>query len=423
MYEHEQKLVGAILQDSSILADLPDIAPQHLYTEAGQEIFSWVLREVEANRTVDLANLIQERQDLQAPAVEAINACPSTYNARHYADSVLKGFRSRKLKEIGHDLANASDDPDAAIDNVMQNLLSLQQERQEWDVDLRGALKETVEELDRRFQRQQNGQPLGIPSGLRDLDGATGGYVPGDLIVVGARPSMGKTGWMLTGALAAARQGYRVGLISAEMDRVQLSTRLLAMDAAMDSARFRNLAGWKSEDWDSVMSSTGRLAQLPLYIYDKPAPTIGQTVSQIRKWAYRHNLDEVWVDYLQRIKTSGKEERRDLGVGEMARGLKTLAGELHVPVVSLAQVNRNVEQRTDKRPGMADLKDSGEIEQEADQILLLYRDEVYHANPENKGEAEVLLEKNRHGETGPLRASFSPEQTMFGDWTPYKDAY
>jgi replicative DNA helicase len=242
------------------------------------------------------------------------------------------------------------------------------------------------------------------------MDKFIGGFHNSDLVIVGARPAMGKTAFMLNLAINADAP---VGIISAEQGMMQMGGRVIAIDGRINTAGIRS-GKLEDEDYNRMTASYSRLRDRVIQFYDKPAPTLQDIVRQARKW--KHNLDikALYIDYVQRVKVDGKAPRHEQ-IGDVAMGLKELARELDIPVIALAQVNRSVEARTNRRPQMGDLKDSGVIEQEADVIAMLYRDEVYDENSQHKGIAEVDIKKNRHGDIGIVRTVWRAEYLRFED--------
>jgi replicative DNA helicase len=238
-----------------------------------------------------------------------------------------------------------------------------------------------------------------------------GGLHGGDLVIVGARPAMGKTALMLNMAASALMAGFPVGVFSGEQGVSQITQRLIAIQGRIPVMRMRN-GSLIGEDWSKLSAAVASLKDRGMYIFDKPAPTLSDIVRRARSWHYNHGIKAIYLDYLQRVKITTKAPRHE-AIGEIAAGLKELARELNIPVIALAQVNREVEKRVNKRPFMGDLKDSGTIEQEADQIFMLYRDEVYNEETKDKGLAEINIEKNRHGSTGRVDLAWRGEYLRF----------
>lgn len=333
---------------------------------------------------------------------EMAREVPSVANVRAYAEIVLAESRRHAAKRIGATLAS-TDDP-AALDQAIRGLLALRDGESAGGVDvtLADAMQEALDELDSGV--------VGLPTGLADLDQHLGGLMGGDLIIVGARPAMGKTAFAINLALSC---GAPCGIVSSEQPARQIAARMMALRSRVSLHRMRT----RSLTPVDVERLTASISQLPgdrLHIADRSQPTIAEIARQARAWRYHHGIAALFVDYVQRIKGSGKE-RRNEDVGDVVRGLKGIARDLDIPVVALAQVNRAVESRNNRRPMVGDLKDSGDIEQEADEILLLYRDEVYNDHTVDKGIAEIEIGKNRHGPTCVVKVAWDGETMAFRD--------
>jgi replicative DNA helicase len=281
----------------------------------------------------------------------------------------------------------------------------------------RAVMMDTVDFCD-RMQKLDSERLLGIPSGLIDLDAMLGGWQRGTLIIVGGRPSMGKTALALKAALEAAMRGLTVGFVSLEMTGRQLGLRMLSMEARVNLVGLRMGERLTSEGWRQIVQAAGRLEPLPLYIDDSSALDVHQLRAKARQLKSQQGLDLLVVDYLQLMSVSPGLDRRQ-GLEEVSRGLKLIAKELDIAVIALSQLSRSCEQREDKRPLMSDLRETGSIEQDADVVLMLYRDEVY--NPEAaQGEAEILVRKNRDGMAGDVRVAWLAEQVRFDNLERYR---
>lgn len=291
----------------------------------------------------------------------------------------------------------------AACDRIMQ----LGSESKSYDFSFSEMFSETIENaLD-----IMDGKAIGkISTGLTDIDSQIGGFHNGDLIIVAARPAMGKTALMINMALGAG-EGKRIGIMSGEQPKVQIGYRALAIESGLSIGDLRKQMS--NDQYQALSAASAKLAGNGGRIYEKPAPTIQDICSKAREWKYKYNIDAIYIDYLQRIKAMNTKAPRHEQVGEIAMTLKELARTLDIPIIALAQINRAVEARPDKRPSTGDIKDSGTIEQEADQILTLYRDEVYNEDTEDRGIAEVDVKKNRHGATGCIRLEWIASSLKF----------
>ena len=258
---------------------------------------------------------------------------------------------------------------------------------------------------------ERGGPQYGVPSGLAKLDKILLGFHPGDLVVIGARPSQGKTALLLNMADAA---NVPCGIVSAEQAAMQILQRMVAIRSGVSAERIR--AGeLHDQDWPHLTEAAASLHATNTWIFDRGAPSITDVQRTARRWANGHGIKALYVDYIQRIRGGDPRAPRHERVGEVAQGLKDIARELGIPVIALAQVSREVEKRNDKRPLMGDLSDSSEIEKEADQIVMLYRDEVYNHESSDRGTAELRIEKNRHGRIGFVRCAWLAESMRFRD--------
>lgn len=330
-------------------------------------------------------------------------------NTEGHARNLRDQATAREAVRIGTELAESNGGSEAR-EAAIQALLALDQGSTSHEHTLKDGVRLANDDLSEAMDNRDTLR--GITSGFRDLDEHTGGFQETDLIVVGARPAMGKTSLLLGMSRAAAFAQHAVGVASTEQPLVQVAQRHLSADARVALARMRQ-GRIDNQDSQLIVASARKLAGLPYWIYDKSGPSIAEIVRVARKWRSTHGIKALYLDYLQRIQAPGQNKTEQ--VGYVAYALKTLARELEIPVIALAQVNREVEKRHDKRPGMADLRNSGEIEQEADMICLLYRDEVYDPESKDKGIAEIIIDKNRHGYTGTVRVGWAGEFVRFHD--------
>lgn len=326
--------------------------------------------------------------------------------------ALARGRQMVDLLQLATRTLEEGKNPDAVRARLITKLASLESAGKSHVHTAKQTMAEVVDYLQMAFDARQAGGLVGVTSGLTGLDKIMGGFHKSDLIVVGARPAMGKTAFVASLARATALAGRRVGIASAEMPAVQIGLRMVSMFGGIASTKLRS-CDLDEQEFSRLNETASRYSQLPIEIYDKPACTPGDIAIQSRAWQLSGGLDLLMVDYLTRLNPDDSQDSRVREVGQMIQSLKTLAKSLDIPVICLAQLSRQCEQRADKRPVMADLRDSGEIEQEADAVMFLYRDSVYNdsANPE---EAEILVEKNRHGPCGKVMARFVAEQML---WT------
>lgn len=423
--EAEMAVVGGLLQDDSALPDIGHLRPDDFTRHDCRETYRAILA-VHADRLpVDLVTVAErmERDDTLRWAERGLATLASwventagVSNVRTYADLIHGKARSRAAQAIGARLFEQAAEP-TAVDDAIRDLLALNVERREWVRPMRAAVADALE----RVEEAAEGRARAITTGLRDLDRRISGWHDGDLVVIGARPSVGKTAFLVGCALHA---GVPAGVISAEQPAEQIGLRAIAADGKVSLHRLRLGALQTEDDWSRVAGGSTAAAARPVWLYDRPAPSIEDVVRQARRWKHEHGIRVLYVDYLQRIRVArGLDRAAHERVGEIAMCLKELARDLAIPVVVLAQVNREVEKRPNKRPGMSDLKDSGTIEQEADLVLTLYRDEVYNDDTRDAGVAEVVVAKNRHGPTGMVKCAWLAEYATFADLDRHPGAY
>jgi replicative DNA helicase len=323
--------------------------------------------------------------------------------------------RGRKFRELLDaarvHLDQKPDRADATRARLLLRLTELDTPGREYDHDAAHMMRDVCDLLDEIAQAQAEGHCRGIPTGIPDLDATLGGLYDTDLMVVGGRPGMGKTAFMLKLADAAARAGFPVGLVSAEMPAKQLGLRLAGMTAGIAPDRMRR-GLLKPEEYQAITLASAAIAKLPIRIFDRPSVTPSDIAIQARAWMLSGGLRLLIVDYLQRVVPDRKLDSQDQEIGSIAAALKNLARTLGIPVVVLAAVNRQCENRTDKRPTMADLRSSGVIEFEADEVLFLYRDTVYNPSADASS-AEVIIDKNRHGPCRTVHVRFDEDLMRF----------
>jgi replicative DNA helicase len=396
-YRYETGIIVKLLTDNSAFAQC-DLRADEFGDEQLRTIYQAIETLIGRGDAVNWLTVAEYLINQGAPDFHGLLASllaetPAVSDLEVYVTAVRRGHEIRKAQDIGDRLVNDSAQ-EGVIDSAIRDLMTLSMPAKRYDYSLNAAIKLAADEIDQAYQ----GKVIGLTTGLMDLDSMLGGLHGGDLVIIGARPAMGKTALMLNMALAALLAGNNVGIFSGEQGVAQIGQRLLAIQGRVPIMRMRN-GNMHEEDLTKLSAAGNSLQDRGLMIFDKPAPTLSDIVRKARHWCYTQGTKAIYLDYLQRVKTTSKAPRHE-AIGEIAAGLKELARELNVPLVVLAQVNREVEKRTNKRPLMGDLKDSGTIEQEADQIFMLYRDEVYHDDTKDKGLAEISIEKNRHGKTG-----------------------
>ncbi len=424
--EAEESLLGAMLLSREAIASAAEFCSSaDFYRPAHGHIFEAVLSLYAKGEPADPITVAEELN--RAGLLEMVGGSgslvglqagtPTTTNAAHYARIVEEHSLLRRLIGVAGEIAEMGyglpDDITATIDRAEAMMFQVAQRRTS---DTMAALRDLLGlNLDRlEMLYEQGEQVTGIPSGYVDLDEKLNGLQPNALYIVGARPAMGKSAFALgMAAHAALEQRKPVLFFSLEMSHMELTQRLLCAEAKVDSTRMRN-GRLHAEDWPKITTAVGRLAEAPIFIDDNPNLTIMEIRGKARRLkAKMGDLGLIVIDYLQLMTGRTSAENRQVEIAEISRGLKILARELEVPVVALSQLSRNLEQRADKRPMLSDLRESGSLEQDADVVMFLYRDEVYNAESPDSGMAEVIVAKHRSGPVGTTRLAFLGHYTRF----------
>ncbi len=426
--EAEQAVLGGILIDNEAIHQVLEIIEvEDFYRESHRKIFLVFLELYEQNQPIDLVTVceaLQKKQQLEevggatflASLVEVI---PTASNITYYAKivkekSILRKLITRATYIINQCVAPTDENIEEILDRAEQTIFEVSQERiQTSYYSLKDVIKSTFQTI--QSITQKDSYITGIPTGFIDFDRLTSGFQPSDLIIIAGRPSMGKTAFALNiAANAASKHKIPVGIFSLEMSKEQLTTRMLCAEAKVDSQKLRS--GFLAEhDWQLLIEAASVLSEAPIFIDDTPAISVLELRAKARRLKSEHNISLIIIDYLQLMKGKGGNERREQEISEISRSLKALAKELNIPVVALSQLNRKVEDRENKRPRLADLRESGAIEQDADLIAFLYRDEVYNQREDNpnRGMAELIIGKHRNGPVGKIKLAFLEKYTSF----------
>ena len=424
----EASLLGAMLLSRDAIADAIEIArPEHFYKPAYAHIFEAIVTLYSTGEPADPVTVAEalDRSGLLdgvggvGAILELQASTPAISSVARYARIVQELATLRRLIGVAHEIAEiAYDKPDDVVKAVDQAESLVYEVGQGRVADTMALIRDLLDQnLDRLEQLYERGQTItGTPTGYGDIDDILGGLQPNALIVVGARPAMGKTSFALgMAAHAAIESDLPVVLFSLEMSQLELSQRLLCSESRVDSKNVRD--GKLTEaDWKKISHGVGRLAEAPIYIDDNPNVTIMEIRAKTRRLKSRMGkLGLVIVDYLQLMTGRSSADNRQVEIAEISRGLKILAREIETPVLALSQLSRNLESRQDKRPMLADLRESGAIEQDADVVMFIYRDEVYHPDTSELGTAEIHIAKHRNGPTGVVRLAFLPHYTRFAN--------
>jgi replicative DNA helicase len=428
----EEGLICSILLDNSVLLDVLEIlSAEDFYRPKHQKIFAAIGELFEKNEPVDLitlANRLEEKNELEAVGGAAflaslLDEVPAAVNASHYARIIHDKASLRMLiiksNAITRRCFEDTGDVDGVIDFAENAVFEISKHKTSKSF---FPISQIIEgNIDTLEERQGNKALVtGIPTGFNQLDTLTAGFQPSDLIILAARPSMGKTAFSLNVARNAALEAnVPVAVFSLEMSKEQLSMRLLCAEARIDSSRLRS-GYFSREDWARLTDAADVLSESPIFIDDSPDISAMEIRAKARRLKMEKDLGVVIIDYIQLMKGRAGVERRELEISEISRSLKALAKEIQVPVIALSQLNRKLEERSDKRPQLADLRESGALEQDADVVAFIYRDEVYNKdeNNPNRGKAEIILAKQRNGPIGMVPLTFINAYTRFENPAP-----
>jgi len=429
--EAEQSVLGGLMLDGSKLELVGDIVDaESFFRFDHQRIYRAIAAVLDQQAEADIVTVGAELGDDleevggQGHLAHLFNQTPSAANIGHYARIVADRARRRRIIQQAGELAEQAydaDDTDNVIDQGSQALFDLAENAERGGFsDFKDVLRNTIDDLDKRFQARQSGEDVGIPTGIQRFDDRFGGFQAGDYVIVGGRASMGKTALALTWAKNMASRGYNVAFFSVEMPEIQLSNRLIAQQAKVPVERFRS-ADFGEDDWPRITQAVGKMADLPIHIDASTGVTPGKVYRRARQLKRRHGLDVLCVDYLQLMEADRLGENRQNTVAMMSRQLAKIAKDLNVVVIVLCQLSRDLEKRNDKTPMMADLRESGSLEQDADIIIFPFRPPVYWddnpdtGQPYDGSEATLLVEKFRNGPTGNIPCTYIAEHTFFGD--------
>ena len=424
--EAEQSVLGAIISQPSVLPDVIElIKPEYFYNEQHKALYSIMLQMNSMSLPVDIVTVLNEAEKqhiFESPAegkrylAEIGNMLPSTSNIQSYCKIVADKYFLRSLsyvaKTILDEVQSGEQDAQLLLDSAEQKIYDIRQGK-----DVRGLvpLSEAIAEAYDRLGKisgPDKEKYVGARTGFTLLDSITSGLNKSDLIIIAARPGMGKTSFAMNIATNVARRAEKeVVTFNLEMSKEQIATRILSTEALVESNTLRN-GRISGDDWVKLATSAGYLSTLPLYIDDTASMTVQQMKAKLRR---TQNLGLVIIDYLQLMESTSRSDNRVTVISEITRQLKVMAKELNVPVILLSQLSRAVESRTDKRPMLSDLRESGSIEQDADIVLFLYRDAYYNKESQRQNISECIVAKNRHGETGTVELIWDGQFTRFSN--------
>ena len=439
--EAEQSVLGGLLLDNAAWDKIADmVSADDFYRFDHRLIFQHIVKLINASRPADVItvfdSLTSAAKAEDAGGITYLNALaqntPSAANIRRYAEIVRDRGVLRKLITVSDEITSAAFNPQGKevkqmLDEAESKIFSIAEEGARGSQgfqEIQPQLTQVVERIDELYNRDNQNDITGVPTGFVDLDRMTSGLQPGDLIIVAGRPSMGKTAFSVNiGETVAVESGLPVAIFSMEMGGTQLAMRMLGSVGRLDQHRLKT-GRLNDEDWPRLTHAIQKMNDAQIYIDETPALNSIELRARSRRLSRTcGKLGLIIVDYLQLMSANSPGENRATEISEISRNLKGLAKELNCPVIALSQLNRSLEQRPDKRPVMSDLRESGAIEQDADLILFIYRDEVYNPDSPDKGTAEIIISKQRNGPIGKVRMTFIGQYTKFENYTGSSSPY
>lgn len=421
--EAEQSVIGSMILDKNSVAEASEILrDEDFYRENHKLIFGAIMELYQKDMPVDMITLIDHLRSTDkiegaggiTYITELCNSVPSTVNLHSYIEIVKNKAVLRKLIKSSNEIIDESyslqDNVPKVLDSAEKKIFDIAQNKSTNDFEaLSTVLERGFTEIERLYNNK--GEVSGVSSGFPELDAKTSGFQKGDMVLVAARPSMGKTTFALNLAeYAALRQGKSIVIFSLEMSKEQLAYKLLCSEANVDMLKLRT-GNLEDSDWDNIAKASGPLAEAKMYIDDTAGISVMEMRSKCRRIKIEHGIDMIVIDYLQLM--SGSGESRQQEVSEISRSIKALAKEMQCPIIALSQLSRAPEQRTDHRPMLSDLRESGSIEQDADIVMFLYRDEYYDEETEDKNVAECIISKQRNGPTGTVKLAWIGQYSKF----------
>lgn len=423
--EAEQSVIGCMLMSRDAIMTASEIlTSEDFYQHQYGVIFEAMVELFNEGKPVDLITLQERLKEKNVPPEissmefvrDLMSVVTTSANIKSYAEIVSDKAMLRRLIKVNEEIANTcylgQESTEAILENTEKKIFQLLQRRSGGDfVPIKQVVLNALEKIEKASKTK--GSVTGIPTGFVDLDYKMSGFQPSDLILIAARPSMGKTAFTLNIAqYMAFRSNVTAAIFSLEMSKEQLVNRLFSLESKVDSQSIRT-GNLGDEDWSRLIESAGVIGASNLIIDDTPGISISELRSKCRKYKLEHNLGIIFIDYLQLMTSSGRSDSRQQEISEISRSLKALARELNVPVVALSQLSRAVEQRPDHRPMLSDLRESGAIEQDADVVMFIYRDDYYNKDSENKNIAEIIIAKQRNGPIGTVNLVWMPNYTKF----------
>ncbi len=426
--EAEQSVVGAMLMDREAITVAAEIvSAEDFYSKQCGTLFEAMTELNDEGKPVDMVTLQDRLKEKDVPPEvsslefirDLITAVPTSANIKYYANIVSEKAVLRRLIKLNEEIANTCyvgrESLEAILEDMEKRVFDLVQRRNTGEfVPIRQIVMNAMDQIEKASKNK--GNVTGIATGFIDLDYRTAGMQPSDLVLIAARPSMGKTAFVLNIAqYVAFKQNQTVAVFSLEMSKEQLVNRLFSLESKVDAQKLRT-GNLSDNDWERLIETAGVIGKSNLIIDDTPGISIAELRSKCRKYRLEHDLKMIIIDYLQLMSGSGRGgDSRQQEISDISRSLKALARELSVPVLALSQLSRAVEQRPDHRPMLSDLRESGAIEQDADVVMFIYRDEYYNKDTEKKGIAEIIVAKQRNGPIGTVELVWLPEYTKFAN--------
>lgn len=423
----EKAVIGGLFIDPNSIGIISEILQDGsaFYTNVYGIIYDAMLELHKEGRVIDSITVQDKLKEKQVPSVleddaflkDLILSTVTSANIKHYAEIVAEKATLRDLIKVTEEITNSCYQNKESVSELLEEtekkVFKIVQRRNIGDITpIDQVVMESLALIEKAAKT--TGDVTGLASGFIDLDKRTAGFQPGNLVLIAARPAMGKTSFVLSLAKnVIINQNKPVVMFSLEMSKTELVNRLLSMDSRVDSQKFKT-GQLNDADWESLIESSGNIAKSKL-ILDDSSTTIGEIRSKCRKLKLERDIQLIIIDYLQLMNGSGKTDSRQQEISEISRALKLLAKELQIPVIALSQLSRQVEARTDHRPMLSDLRESGAIEQDADTVLFIYRDEVYHPDTEKKNVAEIIIAKQRSGPIGTVELTWLSEYTQFAN--------
>ena len=425
--EAEQSVIGSMIMDREAIVVASElITGEDFYNRQYGILFETMVELNDEGSPVDLVTLQNRLREKDVPPEvsslefvrDLITAVPTSANIKYYANIVAEKATLRRLIRLNEEIANTcyagKESLEYILDDTEKKVFQLVQKRTTDDfVPIRQVVMNALDRIE--MAARNKGSVTGVPTGFIDLDYRTAGMQPSDLILIAARPSMGKTAFALNIAqYVAFKKNMSIAIFSLEMSKEQLVNRMFSLESNVDAQKLRT-GQLNDQEWERLIESAGAIGKSNLIIDDTPGISVAELRSKCRKYKLEQNLSMIIIDYLQLMTGSGRTDSRQQEISDISRSLKSIARELNVPVIALSQLSRAVEQRPDHRPMLSDLRESGAIEQDADVVMFIYRDDYYNHDTDKKGISEIIIAKQRNGPIGTVELAWLPEYTKFAN--------